>query len=160
MRKSVKCVLNFNFTRLTGTRGIQILRTYTNWISFLSKRQSLTRGRKSDKSRQASYFGQYPIYLSFQIFPYYSGADNDVRVEIFSFVCTHNILKLSKILLKYSLRCLLPISNNFDSTTSECATRIWKSRWQIKVILDEHTYLFLILLVQHFLLLSLIMAFL
>ena len=160
MRKSVKCVLNFNFTRLTGTRGIQILRTYTNWISFLSKRQSLTRGRKSDQSRQGSYFGQYPIYLSFQIFPYYSGADNDVRVEIFSFVCTHNILKLSKILLKYSLRCLLPISNNFDSTTSECATRIWKSRWQIKVILDEHTHLFLILLVQHFLLLSLIMAFL
>ena len=129
MRKSVKCVLNFNFTRLTGTRGIQILRTYTNWISFLSKRQSLTRGRKSDKSRQASYFGQYPIYLSFQIFPYYSGADNDVREEIFSFVCTHNILKLSKILLKYSLRCLLPISNNFDSTTSEWATRIWKSKW-------------------------------
>ena len=127
---------------------------------FLSKRQSLTRGRKSDQSRQGSYFGQYPIYLSFQIFPYYSGADNDVRVEIFSFVCTHNILKLSKILLKYSLRCLLPISNNFDSTTSECASRIWKSRWQIKVILDKHTYLFLILLVQHFLLLSLIMAFL
>ena len=160
MRKAVGCVLNFNFTRLTGTRGIQIPRTYTNWISFLSKRQSLTRGRKSDQSRQGSYFGQYPIYLSFQIFPYYSGADNDVRVEIFSFVCTHNILKLSKILLKYSLRCLLPISNNFDSTTSECAARIWKSRWQIKVILDKHTYLFLILLVQHCLLLSLIMAFL